>query len=44
MSGQKIANIQRVAAFGDVPLANITITTLTLAMIEKTGLLATTTE
>ena len=40
----KIANIQRVAAFGDVPLAEITIITLTLAMIEKTGLLASTTE
>jgi hypothetical protein len=40
----KIANIQRVAAFGDVPIADVTIITLTLAMIEKTGLLATTTE
>jgi hypothetical protein len=40
----KIANIQRVAAFGDIPIADVTIITLTLAMIEKTGLLATTTE
>jgi hypothetical protein len=40
----KIANIQRVAEFGDVPIADVTIITLTLAMIEKTGLLATTTE
>ena len=40
----KIANIQRVAAFGHVPLAEVTIITLTLAMIEKTRLLATTTE
>ena len=40
----KIANIQRIAAFGDVPIADVTIITLTLAMIEKTGLLATTTE
>ena len=40
----KIANIQRVAAFGNVPIADVTIITLTLAMIEKTGLLATTTE
>lgn len=40
----KISNIQRVAAFGDVPLADITVITLTLAMIEKTGLLASTTE
>ena len=40
----KITNIQRVAAFGDVPLADITVITLTLAMIEKTSLLATTTE
>ena len=41
----KIANIQRIAAFGAVPIANVTIITLTLlAMIEKTGLLATTTE
>lgn len=40
----KIANIQRVATFGAVPLADVTVITLTLAMIEKTGLLATTTE
>ncbi|KAI2494252.1 hypothetical protein MHU86_20270 [Fragilaria crotonensis] len=40
----KIANIQRVATFGNVPIADITIITLTLAMIEETGLLATTTE
>ena len=40
----KIANIQRVATFGNVPIADITIITLTLAMIEKTGLLSTTTE
>jgi hypothetical protein len=40
----KIANIQRVATFGNVPITDITIITLTLAMIEKTGLLATTTE
>ncbi|KAI2502230.1 hypothetical protein MHU86_12202 [Fragilaria crotonensis] len=40
----KIVNIQRVALFGAVPIADITIITLTLAMIEKTGLLATTTE
>ena len=40
----KIANIQRVASFGTVPIPDVTIITLTLAMIEKTGLLATTTE
>ena len=40
----KIINIQRVAAFGAVPIPDITIITLTLAMIEKTGLLVTTTE
>jgi hypothetical protein len=40
----KIVNIQRVAAFGLVPIPDITVITLTLAMIEKTGLLATTTE
>ena len=40
----KIVNIQRVAAFGQVPIPDITIITLTLAMIEKTGLLASTTE
>lgn len=40
----KIANIQRVAALGHVPIPNITVITLTLAMLEKTGLLASTTE
>ena len=40
----KIANIQRVAALGQIPIPNITVITLTLAMLEKTGLLATTTE
>ena len=40
----KIANIQRASTFGGVPNADITIITLTLAIIEKTGLLATTTE
>ena len=40
----KIINIQRVAAFGNVPIADITVITLTLSMIEKTGLLASTTE
>ena len=40
----KLANIQRVAILGNVPIPEITIVTLTLAMIEKTGLLATTTE
>ena len=40
----KIVNIQRVAAFGMVPIPDITVITLTLAMIEKTGLLASTTE
>ena len=40
----KIANVQRVAAFGNVPLADVTVITLTLTMIEKTGLLASTTE
>ena len=40
----KIVNIQRVAAFGAVPIPDITIITLTLAMIEKTGLLSTATE
>jgi hypothetical protein len=40
----KIVNIQRVAAFGAVPIPDITIITLTLAMIEQTGLLTTTTE
>ena len=41
----KITNIQCIVAFGNVvPIPDITIITLTLAMIEKTGLLATTTE
>lgn len=40
----KIANIQRVATLGQVPIPDITVITLTLAMIEKTGMLATTTE
>ena len=40
----KIIKIQRVAAFGAVPIPDITIITTTRAMIEKTGLLATTTE
>ena len=40
----KIGNIKRVAALGQAPLTDVTIITLTLAMIEKTGLLATTTE
>ena len=40
----KLANIQRVASLGNVPIPEITIVTLTLAMIEKTGLLMTTTE
>ena len=40
----KIANIQRIAMQGHVPTPDVTIITLTLAMIEKTGLLATTTE
>jgi hypothetical protein len=40
----KIANIQRVATLGHVPIPDITVITLTLAMLEKTGLLATTTE
>jgi hypothetical protein len=40
----KIANIQRVAALGQVPIPNVTVITLTLAMLEKTGLLASTTE
>jgi hypothetical protein len=41
---KKLSNIQRVAILGNVPIPEITIITLTLAMIEKTGLLATTTE
>jgi hypothetical protein len=40
----KITNIQRVASLGHVPIPDITIITLPLAMIEKTGLLASTTE
>lgn len=40
----KLANIQRIATLGNVPIPDITIVTLTLSMIEKTGLLATTTE
>jgi hypothetical protein len=40
----KIANIQRVAALGTVPIPDITVITLTLAMLEKTGLLASTTD
>lgn len=40
----KIANVQCIAVLGHVPISDITIITLTLAMIEKTGLLATTTE
>ena len=40
----KLANIQGVATLGNVPIPEITIVTLTLAMIEKTGLLVTTTE
>jgi hypothetical protein len=40
----KIANIQRVAALGNVPIPNVTVITLTLAMFESTGLLATATE
>ena len=40
----KIANIQCIAALGQVPIPNITVITLTFAMLGKTGLLATTTE
>jgi hypothetical protein len=40
----KIANIQRVATLGAIPIPDLTVITLTLAMIEKTGLLASTTE
>ena len=40
----KISNIQRIATLGHVPIPDVTIITLTLAMIEKTGLLASTTE
>lgn len=39
-----LANIQRVATLGGLPIPDLTVITLTLAMIEKTGLLATTTE
>ena len=39
-----IANIQHLAALGNVPIPDVTVITLTLAMIESTGLLATTTE
>ncbi|KAI2491411.1 hypothetical protein MHU86_23166 [Fragilaria crotonensis] len=40
----KIINIQRVAALGGLPIPDLTVITLTLAMIEKTGLLVTTTD
>lgn len=40
----KISNIQRVATLGALPIPDLTVITLTLAMIEKTGLLTTTTE
>ena len=40
----KISNIQRVATLGALPIPDLTVITLTLAMIEKTGLLATTTD
>ena len=40
----KIENIKRIATLGQAPLTDVTIITLTLAMIEKTGLLASTTE
>lgn len=40
----KISNIQRVATLGALPIPDLTVITLTLAMIEKTGLLVTTTE
>jgi hypothetical protein len=40
----KIANIQRVATLGALPIPDLTVITLTLAMLEKTGLLATTTD
>jgi len=39
-----INNIRRVATVGGVPITDITTITLTLAMFEKSGLLATTTE
>ena len=41
---RKIDNIKRVAKLGKAPITDVTAITLTLAMIEKTGLLATTTE
>ena len=41
---KKLENIKRVADLGKAPITDVTIITLTLAMIEKTGLLATTTE
>ena len=40
----KISNIQRVARLGAVPIPDITDITLTLAMIEKTGILGSTTD
>lgn len=40
----KIANIQRVATLGGLPIPDLTVITLTLAMLEKTGLLTTTTD
>jgi hypothetical protein len=40
----KISNIQRVATLGALPIPDLTVITLTLAMIEKTGLLASTTD
>ena len=40
----KISNIQRVATLGAVPIPDLTVITLTLAMIEKTGLRASTTD
>ena len=40
----KISNIQRVATLGAVPIPDLIVITLTLAMIEKTGLLASTTD
>ena len=40
----KIANIQRVATLDQVPIPDTTVITLSLAMLEKTGLLPTTTE
>ena len=40
----KITNIQRVATLGALPIPDLTVITLTLAMLEKTGLLATATD